>query len=74
MQLILQEGYIVKVIKQMLETLMSIDYITYYEYKLVPYYMQGEIKVYLTLISNFMVKSVTLCTSIRAEFNEDLIQ
>lgn len=74
MQMILKEGYIEKDIKQMLETLKSIDYITYYEYKLVPYYMQGEIKVYLTLISNFMVKSVTLCTSIRAEFSEDLIQ
>lgn len=74
MHTIMQEGLLEKDIKTMLETLKGIDYITYYDFKLVPYYLQGEIKVYLTLISNFMVKSVTLCTSIKAEFSEDLIQ
>ena len=74
MQTIIREKYFEEDVKAMLDTLVNANYITYYDYKQVPDYLHGEIKLYITFTSNYMVKALTLQTSVRAEFSEDLVQ
>lgn len=42
-----------------------------YNFRIVPYYKQGEIKVYLTLETIFMIKPVTVCPKIIVEYGEE---
>lgn len=45
--------------------------ITSYDFKIVPFYAKGEIKVYLNLMTCYMVKSVQICSVINVDFAEE---
>lgn len=55
-----------------LSTLKNVGIITAFEYRIVPYYAKGHIIVYLTMMTNYMVKSVKLSTTINIEFLEEM--
>ena len=74
MQLVVKERYIEEDVTSVLESLKNLEYITSYNYEFIPLYLQGELKFNLTFETNYMVKAVTIRTSIRGEFSEDLIQ
>ena len=45
--------------------------ITSFDYSLAPNYAKGEIKVYLNLMTCYMVKAVQICSVINVEFEEE---
>lgn len=57
-------------VKRILDSLQQHEIITKYDYMIVPNFIAGHIKLYLTLLTNFMVKAVKLSTVIDLEFKE----
>lgn len=64
-----------KIIASDLETILEYLYnkniITAYSFNITPYYAKGEIKVYLNLMTCYMVKAVQLCSVINVDFAEE---
>ena len=58
-------------LKEILNRIQNAGIITNYDYTIVPYYTKGEIKVYLNLLTNYMVKPIQLCSVIDVEFAEE---
>jgi hypothetical protein len=51
-----------------LDNLLSRNIITSYDFSIVPYFAQREIKVYLNLMTCYMVKAVQICSVINVEY------
>lgn len=68
---LIKEEIIVKDLQEILEALHANNIITSYDFKIVPYYAKGEIKIYLSLMTCYMVKAVQLCSVINVEFAEE---
>lgn len=64
------------IIKSDLNTLLNAikqkGIITKYDFNLVPFYGKGEVKVYLNLQTNYMIKPVNIYTVINTEYIEDV--
>lgn len=64
-----------KIMKQDLDTILisleSSNIITHYEYKIIPNYAAGEIRVYLALKTNYMIKSIHVCSVINLEYIQE---
>lgn len=58
-------------ISKILKNLSERGIISKHNFNLVPYYNQHEIKVYLNLETQYMIKSVTICSTINVEFAEN---
>lgn len=67
-----------KILQSDLNTILSACHeagiINSFEFKILPYYQQNEIKIYLSMLTNYMVKAVNLCAVVYAEFDEELIE
>ena len=74
MHTLINEGIMYNDMTTILNTIRDIGIITSYNLKLVPYYLYGEIKSYITMRTNMMIESVTLCSRIKGEFNEELVE
>ena len=68
---LIEEEIITEDLNNILNRLMISNIITSYDFKIVPYYAKGEIKVYLNLMTCYMVKAVQLCSVIDVEFAEE---
>lgn len=68
---LVEDDIVANDLQQILEQLFAYDIITAYDFRIVPYYSQGEIKVYLSLTTCYMVKAVQLCSVINVEFAEE---
>ena len=68
---IIRGDVIVQDLKLILSTLKSVNIITSYNYKILPHYSTGEVKVYLTLMTCYMVKSVVLRTAFNVKTSEE---
>ncbi len=68
---LIKDEIITKDLQQILEQLYTSNVITAYDFKIVPYYAQGEIKVYLNLMTCYMVKAIQICSVINVEFAEE---
>lgn len=64
-----------KIIAEDLNNIFAVLYrksvITSFEFKIMPYYAQHEIKVYLSLTTCYMVKAIQLCSVINVDFAEE---
>lgn len=69
---LMKDEVIVEDLHHILEILVAKNIITQYNFKVMPYYATGEIKLYLTLMTCYMVKAVTLCTVVNMEFDEEV--
>lgn len=69
---LMKEGIIANDINNILATIKHRGIITSYEYRLVPRYAERHIKVYLTMMTNYMTKAVHLSTTIDVEFINEL--
>lgn len=69
---LIKDEVIVEDLHSILEVLVAKNIITQYNFKIMPYYATGEIKVYLTLLTCYMVKAITLCTVVDVEFEEEV--
>lgn len=58
-------------IDKILSLLRERNVITNYNFTIVPYYNSHEIKVYLNLETSYMIKNVTVCSTINVEFQEN---
>lgn len=58
-------------LKLMLSKIQSMNVINDYDFVIVPFYAKGEVNVYLNLRTNYMVKSVQLCSVINVDFIEE---
>ena len=60
-----------KYLTEILSRLANLGVITTFDYTVVPSYIKGEIKVYLNLMTCYMVKAIQLCSTINVEFDEE---
>ena len=58
-------------LNNILEAILSKEIITEYDFDIFPNYAKGEVKVYLSLLTSYMVKSVKICSVINLEFDEE---
>lgn len=58
-------------LNNILTVLKQRDVITSFEYKIVPYYATGEIKVYLSLKTNYMIKAIQICSVINVWYVQE---
>lgn len=68
---VIRNDVIVQDLKSILETLRQRSIITSYDFKILPHYQNGEVKVYLTLKTCYMVKAVVLRTAFNVESSEE---
>lgn len=68
---LIEDEIVITDLTNILEILVNKDIITSYDFKIVPLYSKGEIKVYLSLLTNYMVKAIKLCSVINVEFEEE---
>lgn len=68
---LIKERIIQQDLSNLLTALANKDVITWYEFKLVPEYSKGHLKVYLSLKTNYMVKSIQICSLIDIEYLEE---
>ena len=68
--MLIKESIIIKDLNNILTQLGAKGVITNYDFTVVPYYAKGDIKVYLNLMTQYMVKSVQMCSVINVEFEE----
>lgn len=68
---IIENGVLTDDLKDILTRLANLGVITSFEYTIVPSYINGEIKVYLNLMTCYMVKAIQLCSTINVEFDEE---
>lgn len=58
-------------LSNILSKLKTKNIITSYDFKIVPFYAKGEVKVYLNLMTCYMVKAMQICSIINVEFAEE---
>lgn len=68
---LIEDEVIIEDLHSILKRLSTKGVITSYEFNIVPYYAKGEIKVYLNLMTCYMVKAIQLCSVINVEFAEE---
>ena len=68
---LIKEKIIVNDLTSILDVISSKGIITQYEFEIVPDYARGEVKVYLSLLTCYMVKAVKICSVINLEFAEE---
>lgn len=68
---LIKEEIIQQDLSNLLTTLVNMNVITWYEFKLVPEYSRGHLKVYLSLKTNYMVKAIQICSLIDIEYLEE---
>lgn len=68
---LIEENIIKDDLTTILTRLVKGGVITTYDFTLVPTYVKGEIKVYLNLMTCYMVKAVQLCSTIHVDFAEE---
>lgn len=68
---LIEDNIVEEDLKKILNRLQNVGVITKYEFTIVPFYKKGEIKVYLSLLTNYMVKAIQLCSVIDLEFAEE---
>ena len=68
---LIEDEIIVEDLHSILKRLSTKGVITSYDFNIVPYYAKGEIKVYLNLMTCYMVKAIQLCSVINVEFAEE---
>lgn len=68
---LIKESIIVDDLTSILDVISSKGIITQYEFEIVPDYARGEVKVYLSLLTCYMVKAVKICSVINLEFAEE---
>ena len=68
---LIEDGIINTDLKSILTKLSDVGIITNYDYTIIPSYKKGEIKVYLNLMTCYMVKPIQLCSVINVEFEEE---
>ena len=71
MNYILSSGILKQDINNILLYLKERDIVTEFDFEIVPYYSSQEIKVYLTLMTNYMVKAVQCCSVINVQLLEE---
>ncbi len=69
---LIKKEVILNNIENVLSYLNAKGIITSYSYIIVPYYAKGEVKVYLTFKTQYMVKSIQICSVIDVEFEEEV--
>ena len=68
---LIKDGVIIEDLNKILRTLRSRNIITSFDFRIVPYYAKGEVKVYLNLMTCYMVKAIQICSVINVEFAEE---
>lgn len=68
---LIKEGTIREDLTSILNIISSKGIITKYDFTIVPYYAKGEIKLYLSLLTCYMVRAVKICSVINLEFEEE---
>lgn len=68
---LIEQDIITDDLNSILSALYNRNIITSYSFNIVPNYAKGEIKVYLSLMTCYMVKAVQLCSVINVEFAEE---
>lgn len=68
---LIEENIITNDLTEILSRLANLGIITTFDYTVVPSYIKGEIKVYLNLMTCYMVKAIQLCSTINVEFDEE---
>lgn len=68
---LIEDNIIVEELQHILGKIAAKSIITSYDFKIVPSYATGEIKVYLNLMTCYMVKAVQMCSVINVEFAEE---
>jgi hypothetical protein len=68
---LIEDEIVVEDLHHILKLLNVKGVITSYEFNIVPYYAKGEIKVYLNLMTCYMVKAIQLCSVINVELAEE---
>ena len=68
---IIKDKIIINDLSNILNAISSKGIITEYEFDILPDYARGEIKVYLSLLTCYMVKAVKICSVINLEFAEE---
>ena len=67
---LISNNLIHKDIVKILDALVSRNIITKYNFTIMPYYNWNEIRVYLNLESNYMIKPITICPVINVKYEE----
>ena len=67
---LIKEEIFVKDTKYILRVIMDKGILSDFTFNIAPYYAKNEIKVYLTLLTNYMTKAAVVAASINAEFEE----
>ena len=68
---LIKEKIIINDLTSILDVISSKGIITQYEFEIVPDYARGEVKVYLSLLTCYMVQAVKICSVINLEFAEE---
>ena len=74
MHKLIKKGTLRADLNSILTTIKSADIINSFEFRIQPYYQQNEIRIYLTMLTNYMVKAINLCAVVHAQFDEELIE
>ena len=68
---LIKDSIIMSDLKNILDIISSKGIITEYEFEIVPNYAKGEVKIYLSLLTCYMVKAVKICSVVNLEFDEE---
>ena len=68
---LVKENIIGNDLTSILKALKYREIITQYNFEIVPFYGKGEIKVYLTLMTNYMIKPIQVCTVVDVKYIEE---
>lgn len=68
---LIREQIVVNDLDSVLGRLSEANILTNYDFRIVPLYAEGHIKVYLNLLTNYMVKPIQLCAEIETSFKEE---
>ena len=68
---LIKENIMVDDLTNILDVISSKGIITQYEFEIIPDYARGEVKIYLSLLTCYMVKAVKICSVINLEFAEE---
>lgn len=72
MAMLVKKNIIKDDLHTILKALRNRGIITNYNFEIVPFYGRGEAKVYLTLMTNYMIKPIQLCTVIDVQYIEEV--
>jgi hypothetical protein len=68
---LIEDKIITEDLNNILARLPDKNIITNYDFNIVPFYAKGEIRVYLNLMTCYMIKSIQICSVINVEFAEE---